>query len=154
MPMNVRGLLGILTGLGAAALISGYLALPTPTPVPTLVGVAPAHDDVLTLDALPLRALPWYVTPATTPEERARALALVLRRAHPRLGPTVHRTLGGRPAVEYAYTDADGDWTGVATALFGEDSMILQDCDLDGYDKDARLAMCAQLLDTFTEAIG
>lgn len=151
--MNVRGLLGILTGMGAAALVSGYLALPAPTPAPTLVGVAPAHGDIATLDMRTLTPLPWYITPATTPEERARTLAVILRRTHPRLGPTVQRTIAGHPAVEYAYTDADGNWTGVATAWFVTDGMTLQDCDLDGYDKDARLAMCAQILGDLAAAL-
>ncbi|GLZ76582.1 hypothetical protein Afil01_13890 [Actinorhabdospora filicis] len=144
MPMNVRGLLGVLAAVGAAALVTGYLALPTPAPVPTLVGVTPATGTppVGTTHAYPLVGVP-----TTTPGERAHALAVALRRDHPRLGPTVQRTIGGLPAVEYAYTDANGDWTGVATAWFPAGTMVVQDCGLDGFDRPARLAECAQVLD-------
>lgn len=147
--VNVRWLLAVLIVLGLAAIVPPILDPPPGDAPPTLVDAAASEGEhgLLTIadpegrvpdmttvvpvewfdrDPRPFAVSTYPPAPGVTiasPADREQTALLLTHGEYPRIGPFVHRVLGGLPAVELAYGTAER-WTGVATYVFAPAQIV------------------------------
>lgn len=162
--VNLRWLLTVLIVLGLIAVAMPFLNPPPAVPPPTLVGIeAPPHAPITIPEPEPgepadvqeprpigIRAYrPAAGVPLTGTRELEAAASILARTydgvGNGRLGPFVHRTIDGHPAIELA--NGDDDWRTVNTYIFAPGLIVEVVCVLADTDPDVRLTDCASTID-------